>query len=408
MIRLIRDIQDTCDAWLDSYYQSLVFLLLGGMVIFTAWRGYLLTSDWEQWAVGEWMVSYSAGFVRRGLSGELLLAASKGTGVPINLVVFGTTIALFAAFCVLFASLLRGRQITFWYVFLLLSPTSLLFTFYNPIAVGRQELLVYVAFVLWAVASTRSSISRPVLIAFGVLAFAATLVHELFFLFTPYFVLLSFLLFKCGASGNNWKQSFIVPASSLAAVFAILLFSRSLDAQTLCDRIVAAGAPAKVCNGMFEYGDPRLSKQLLDFAGHFDGHVLLSLLLVFPIVLVPVCLFAIGNGKHPMSSSTLIATLAAFVIFSAPLFVLAVDWGRWISIHAVLTTVMCAPLLGDGVRPPVHEPRPLSVAGGHLLAGLLVLSSTLLWSVNYCCGDEYVNALGPVHELRHQLREAGI
>jgi hypothetical protein len=408
MSRFVREVQDTCDEWLATYYHSLVFLLLGGMVVFTASRGYRLASDWEQWTVGEWLVSYSGGFVRRGLSGELMLAASRGTGVPVNFVVFTATIALFAAFCILFARLLRGKQITFWYLFLCLSPASLLFTLYNPLAVGRQELLIYVTFVLWASASRRGSLSRHTLIGFGVLAFAATLVHEMFFLFTPYFVLLSFLLFTSGGGGGEWKQALIVPASSAAAVGALLLFSRSLDARALCDRITDAGAPAKVCNGIFEYGDPRISNQVVDFVGHFNGHVLLSLVLIFPIVLLPVYLFLAANRHEAMPSSRLIATLCAFVVFSAPLFVLAVDWGRWIAIHAVLTTITCTLLLIDRVPTPAREPRPSPVAAGYLLAGLLMLSTTLLWSVNYCCGDEYLNALGPVHELRAQLREAGI
>ena len=404
----LRDIQDTCDVWLAEYYHRAIFLLLGGVSLFTAARGYQLASDWEQWSVGEWLISYTAGFVRRGLSGELLLAASERTGVAANLLVFATTLSLSVAFFILLAQLLRRKQITFWYLFLCLSPASLLFTLHNPAAVGRQELLVYVAFALWALAWNRGVPSRLALMGFAVFAFAATLVHELFFLFTPYFALLPFLLSTRRDGMPRVNESLIVPVGSFAAVLAIVLFSGSLDATALCERVMRAGAPAKVCTGIFEYGDPRISSGLLEFAGHFNGHTLVGLLLVFPIVLLPVGLFVVANEGRATSGSQLIATFCGFVLFSAPLFVLAVDWGRWISIHAVVTTVTCASLLPDRASAAVRAPVLRPGVGRRLAVGLLVLSSTLLWSVNYCCGDEYFNSLGPIHALRQHLRQVGV
>src|SRR5262249_42202753 len=114
------------------------------------------------------------------------------------------------------------------------------------------------------------------------------------------------------------------------------------------------------------------------------------------------------SEKHVIPSSTLVALLSVFIVITAPLFLLAVDWGRWISIHAVLTTVTCALLLSDQSTARAVRLHPVSLAGAYLFAGMLVLSSTLLWSVNYCCAGEYLNALGPVQHLRDQLRQAGI
>jgi hypothetical protein len=309
----------------------------------------------------------------------------------------------------MFAQLLRRTQITFWYLFLCLSPAFLLFTFYNPDAIGRQEILVYVAFMLWGYGSTRRIVSCPGFqVVFGTVCLVATLVHELFFLFTPYFVFLSVVLFKLRRTDEHWKHSLLVPASSLAAVLAIVLFSRSLDDAGLCQRLLRAGAPIKVCDGLLAYGDPGARRVLMDFLGRFDSHTLVGLGLIFPIILLPVYLFFEANGKQVTSPWTLIGIVCGFILFSSPLFILAVDWGRWISIHTVLLTITCAYFLGE--REYVIHQRVRAVHGRavHLLLGVLVISSTLCWNVKYCCGDRFFNMFGPIHTINNALHDEGI
>jgi hypothetical protein len=399
-------VQETCDSLLGGHYRRLLTMLLVATTAVTAVRGYALASDWEQWTVGEWLVSYGGGFVRRGLSGELLLTASHYARVPANILVFVTFVTLFVLFSLLFAELLRRKRITFWFVFLCVSPAFVLFTVYNPQATGRQELLVYVLFLLWAHASRRGDISHLTLAVFAALSFLATLVHELFFLFTPYFVFLTFLLRKFGRVEGDWRRALVIPGGALAAVLTLLLFARTLDERALCDRIVQSGAPVSVCNGILAYGDPDPVSVARDFAGHLDRHAVLALLLVFPVILLPVYLFLAGNAVGPISPVRLVGAFALFIVFSAPLFVLAVDWGRWISIHAVLLTVLCAHFLRDdgqaATAPRVR--RSSGVGAAQLIAGLLILSSTLLWSVNYCCSDRFFNPFGPARAIRNSWR----
>ena len=397
-------IQETCDAYIGAYYRSTVDVLILAAAAFTAVHGYALTHDWEQWTVGEWLINYSGGFVRRGLTGEVLLAISGRTGAPANVLVFATFVTLIGVFSVRFASLLRHKRITFWYLFLCLSPACLLFTLYNPEAIGRQELVVYVAFIAWADAYRRGSLTPAMLSLFAAVAFVATLVHELFVLFTPYFVLLSFVLSNSGHVEGDWRRALVVPAGACAGLAALLLFGHALNGEVLCGSIVRTGAPAKVCEGILAYGDPDPVRAVRDFIGHLTEHSALSLVLVFPLILLPVYLFLTANADG-LSAPLLIAFFALFITISAPLFVLAVDWGRWISIHVILQTVTCAFFLHDVEL--VREPKR---AGGWrntgplLVTGLVILSTTLLWGVNYCCSDEFFHPLGPLRAIGSVLR----
>ena len=103
-------IQQRCDAVFGRFYYPIVCLILVLMVIFTAQRGYAFSEAWDEWMVADWLINYAAGFVRRGLSGELILFASDVFGVRANILVFVVFFSLFTILCVLFARLIRNRQ----------------------------------------------------------------------------------------------------------------------------------------------------------------------------------------------------------------------------------------------------------------------------------------------------------
>lgn len=94
----------------------------------------------------------------------------------------------------------------------------------------------------------------------------------------------------------------------------------------------------------------------------------------------------------------MVVLISALVVASIPLFVVAVDWGRWISIHVVLSTIMCAMFL-----PERDEGVPVRMRRARLSAplalGLCVVGSMFLWSLNHCCQYEYMRPFGPIDRL---------
>ena len=110
---LLRRIQTTCDAVVGWAYYPFLCVVLALATQFTRWYGRKLSVDWEQWMVAEWLISYAPGFVRRGLNGTLLLAVSRASGLPANLVVWWTIVGVFGVFCASVVVLLWGRRLTF-------------------------------------------------------------------------------------------------------------------------------------------------------------------------------------------------------------------------------------------------------------------------------------------------------
>jgi len=345
--------------------------------------------------VGDWLVSYASGFVRRGLSGETLLFVGRRLGIPANMLVFSAVLGTIGLFCLALTFLFRRKRLTFWFVVLCLSPTCLLFTFYNAAAVGRKDTLILAAFAWWAVLS-RPLCTRPAFWpAIAVGSFLLTLTHEMFLFFSPYFVFLAFLAFRQGGTRGGWRASLLIPAFSALAVTLIFAYSGPVSDPALCERLVSLGAPSKVCNGILAYQDLGLMPALDEFIGHFDGQTFQGLALVFPLLLIPVYLCLISMDDRALTPGQITGVIAGFIVFSWPLFVLALDWGRWMSIHTILSATTCACLLpaAQDFQPPVpHEDKRTPA---YLALGMLILAGMFCWSVDYCCGASYLHPFGP-------------
>lgn len=391
---MLRRIQTTCDAVAGWAYYPGICVILALATQFTRWYGRKLSLDWEQWMVAEWLISYAPGFVRRGLSGTLLLAVSRMSGVPANLVVWWTIVAVFGVFCASVAVLLWGRRLTFWYVALCVSPAFVLFSFYNPSTVGRKEGLVLAALGLWMLVVSRRSVTVPVALAFASLSAVLTLVHELFFFYSGYFVLAACVSPHGRARGLR-TAAWLVPAASLAALLLIIPFSASLNDPAICQRLLALGAPPRVCEGVLEYHHIPTGEAFQALLTSAGAATIRGFLLVFPVVLVPVWLFASATIERARARYGLLLMLAALIGASFPLFALAVDWGRWVAIHAAASTLVCALFL-----PPRNQPRPRVIwSVGTVLSlgtGVVILLSSLTWSLKYCCGTDFLSAWTPV------------
>ena len=94
----------------------------------------------------DWLINYSGGFVRRGLFGEVLLYLSNFTKIStLDLTIF-FPIFFYVAFLYLLFNLLKNKERNFIFLFLLFSPATLLFSFYDPMAVGRKEVIILLFF----------------------------------------------------------------------------------------------------------------------------------------------------------------------------------------------------------------------------------------------------------------------
>lgn len=326
------------------------------------WR--IATSSFDGWGVGDWLISYDGGFVRRGLFGSLVLGFTPD-GVSIVSSVAAVHIVMMGVLCTLLYWLYLRTDRSMTWAIVLLSPATLLYftiAIANQQAGPRKELLVMIGLALTALGFGRRSWYWWSLA--GLMVFAvATFSHEASALVVPAFV---YLIFS-GSGGRStanilWQRALIAAFSVVAAsvvVLAVLYPGNPAIQQGICDAWASKGVIAE-CQGQ------ALGALTLTTSGAtevFSSQLFpryWGYMTVFALAALP--LYAVRFlPRHWKATLVILA-------FLAPLFFIAWDYGRWILLAAMTLSIVAL-----GRASIAGAPAPMRVP----LIG--VLAYCLLW-----------------------------
>ncbi len=107
--------------------------------------GFLNARRGSGWAIGEWLTNYSAGFIRRGLVGEVVLLLGRASGIQLVWIVFGIQVAVYLIFLWCVYRLTEELQWGWMVAALLLSPATLGFIVLDPPNGFKKEILLFAA-----------------------------------------------------------------------------------------------------------------------------------------------------------------------------------------------------------------------------------------------------------------------
>jgi hypothetical protein len=121
-----------------------------------------------------------------------------------------------------------------------------------------------------------------------------------------------------------------------------------------------------------------------DFLGAVNWSAVRSLLAAGLITLLPPAVFLVLSVSRGTVAIRLGLGVLAALASSVPLFVIAIDWGRWLAIHATLMTVVGTQFLPErGMRP--YRPSASWRTALSLSTGALILTTMFTWGVKHCC-----------------------
>ena len=130
------------------YFFILVFIT----TIAGALSGYV---EHNSWKMGDWLINYQGGMVRRGLLGEMLYQLSYLTHINPGLYATMLQVFFYGVFLFFSYALLRQQRSLLPYAFLIFSP--FIFTFQiNDLQGGFRKEIIYLALLAFVVWSTRN------------------------------------------------------------------------------------------------------------------------------------------------------------------------------------------------------------------------------------------------------------
>ncbi|MFT3857044.1 MAG: hypothetical protein QM742_05940 [Aquabacterium sp.] len=339
--------------------------------------------------LGDWLIDYRQGFVRRGLPGAVFTPLASAIGWPVWYLPVVLVMGLWAVFLVRLAQLLSPREKPFWYLLLLMSPAGVAFGVYLIGDVSRKELihLALLAQFTWLLDRRQLSLAWCVVLA----AFAAVagLAHEITVFYAAYFVVAAYWN---GGGRPALMAAWAICLACAAAVLCVLYLAVPLDGAAYCRSLMLEqGASARLCEGIVLW-------DVLTVSGSLAQTISVARDYGYPSLYAAALLMTLGPvglWMRRYATAQFLRTLVPIgiaVLASLPLFFIAFDWGRFIHVHVVsaalvLTLVLprkAGQLAGQRFQapPPLLSLRRPWVRRGLALA---TMASALLWQMPLCC-----------------------
>jgi hypothetical protein len=331
-----------------------------------------LVGGGHEWRQGDWLINLADGPVRRGPIGSAILAlADLVAQSPLALVValqITLLLILAAATLALARPLIAAHAPT---ALLFLSP-GFFFVFWasDPGGSGRKELLMFTAFALLLLSHGPSRPpTRALRLCALLLAVTAGFAHEANVLLLPAFLACLILILRL--EQRSWPAVTAAAFMFTAAGAAALAFAAqhpSASPTAVCAPLLAHGLSPSLCSGSIAWltSDPNTLAALKAAAladADFPGFAL-----AYALVLLPIGLVCRQHSHAPRLLGLCLLSALPFL----PLYLLAADWGRWLSFHIVSLVFLLIALRRTGLIMPERQ------TSTPLLA--LLLLAGLLWS----------------------------
>jgi hypothetical protein len=290
----------------------------------------------ESWQLTEWLIDYSGGFVRRGLTGSLVRMFSETTGIRANLVAIIWSTACYLALAIWF---LR-RSTPVFPVILILSCVVMGFPAYQD-CILRKDCLGLLL-LLGCLKADDSRLPRPLaIIVINLLAGAAILCHETFVFYSLPALVLFTRRDDEPLSGLQLMRRGL-PLLPAAACFALATVHHGTPAiaEAVNDSWLPLWRSIDPANPLLEAPSAAIealgwtSEKGLSIAGHMLTSGLyqpLAWAFVFAVSFALMVLFTDRDAAPALETKTRVtAILLSQLVFISPLFLLGFDYGRWL------------------------------------------------------------------------------
>lgn len=347
----------------------------------------------ESYGITEWLINYSAGFVRRGWPGELVALLSQASGWQANYITIWLSAALFLWLALLLARRIRGQ----FPLVLLFSPVLLGLPLFGDFIIRKDVLGVLLLVCCLGIRRCRASFPLR-MAALNLVVVAAILSHESFFFYAvPALIVLTLQELGGGIRCLPAAVALMAPAL-LAFGLCVIHKGDAATAQVIHDswgelwrRINPADCCLNEPGGSIE-GLRWTSSQALELPYNllstFSGGIYVPLAWVLSMAACFLLLTTLVR-PHAMGDRGRLAGILLFQLCAVlPLFVVGWDFGRWIffwTSSSLLLYLEGASLVGSLTL--MLDRRLARMAGLSARCQPLLYVSCLLIGIPGCCWE---------------------
>lgn len=349
----------------------------------------------DSWIIGDWLINYSGGFVRRGLAGSLALLLHRATGLPVQWVIFAMQTTLLLLFLVSVYRLTKGIRWSYLMIAVLVSPATLAFTVLDPHDAGlRKELMLFaaLAIIVWALVSERWK-DWQISALMSVLLVGMLLSHEGLAVAIPYFFA------AVAIQTMSVRRSAIVCAIPFLLGGAVCLavithHGDQATAQAICrsaggtlgfDKPNLFHPTNGFCGGAiswFQLNAKQERELIAPLVQQFSLVRLYGLLFLPTFAPVIALLYLLYRRDHLRYEVMVVAGCAVISLVAAvPVFYVGLDWGRWFHIQVICLMLLAMMIDRKAAANPVAKATKRYSSRVRAFATLAVVLYATTWTL---------------------------
>lgn len=318
----------------------------------------------DPWKQGDWLINNAAGPIRRGPFGSAIISVSDFLNLNPLLIVSIIQISFIIILYISFRKLVTKISNPKIYTILIFSSALFLIFWIADIqGSARKELIAYSSLTLFALGTLSE---KKAILWLGVALFCIiTISHEAMVLFAPTFLIIAILSDLHKALPNNF--GFSIATIFYFSAFSLFLAIRNLqmeDTTEICAALVSRGLDESICGGAIRWLSHDSIYGFEQVISRLNPQSLRDFLISYVAALTPFFYLIWLSNRRALSGAALLLLALPY----APLYIFAVDWGRWISFHTFSCAIVfaCAIIKGH-----IEIQRPVS---NFCLLALVVLS----------------------------------
>ena len=306
--------------------------------IFQVVKFYSFYLEYSVWQYADWVINYQAGFVRRGLIGEILFRIYQLTSIDLDFLILAFVILI-----IMFSSYFLMRSIKYVaasYINLLIffSPGFFLYSIMNSQIIGRKDILMIFVMGFFVFFEKKLN-NKNLFLIFIFSIIILCLSHSGFLFYTPYLLFLYLLIkFKRNQRINNFE--IFLTLSTLFLILMLIIFNQGTEFHTreICQSVKNYVSDKCTLQGQIHWLQHDYERYM--YEKKISGIDYLKSFYIYAISFVLVYFFlGIKAYKSKFNINyyylNKINPLFIFIILfipTIPTYILGTDWGRYIFI----------------------------------------------------------------------------
>ncbi len=375
------------DTLRNLLYKLLPYYLLMIFIV-TAVGSLLNYKIHDEWKMGDWLINYAGGFVRRGFTGEIFALLSNTFSINPSIFVIITQLSCYALFFYFAYRLLKNVDILKYWI-LIISP--FIFTFQITEFEGgyRKEIIYFaiLSFLAYAKTTYQKEKFERLFLVFLALYSLLILSHEMLAVFVPYLLIL--YLINNPLSSKKVTTLAVLALPLLASMLLSIYYKGSAEHNALILQTLSnLGYPVSQGGAIAALSYPAthgLTRVLEEINKYYFAY--LSVAALSLLAFIPVWPSLRAVLKHKLSLIAILASI--FGTFVIAMF--ALDWGRLLYIHLVSLFIVSLASEKISIMSASNNTANETPAPNKLII-LLVLIWAMTFSIPTCCISESVIA----------------